>query len=241
MAGGGRIVVAVGAATLDAERSGGTAGEYGYFAVTDSGVGMDAETRARLFEPFFTTKGEGFGSGLGMAMVADLVRLQHGVIEVDSAAGRGTTVTVYLRRAPAGTAAEPAAPAEAPAARRRGTETILIVEDEDAIRNSARRLLERQGYRVLEARDGADGLAVYRRHAGQVALVLSDVVMPGMTGPELCQAIGGGVKFLLMTGYTAGEPWAGIKPEPMPPVLHKPFLADELLTLVRATLDGSDQ
>ena len=241
MPAGGRIVVAVGTATLDAERSKGASGNYGYVVVTDNGVGMDSDTRARLFEPFFTTKGEGFGSGLGMPMVADLVRLQYGVVEVDSAPGRGTSVTVYLRQAPASEssgALVPPAAAVAPAALT-GTETILLVEDEAAIRTSARRLLERQGYRVLEARDGADALATYRKHAGEIALVLSDVVMPRMTGPELHHAIGGGVKFLLMTGYTAGETWAGVKPDPMPSVLHKPWMSEELLTAVRATLDGA--
>src|SRR5262249_49074961 len=160
-------------------------GVYAVLSVSDTGVGMDAATKARLFEPFFTTKKVGEGTGLGLATVYGVVKQSGGDICVRSAPGEGTTFTLFLP-----TSKEPAAGGKqrenAPAAPATAVqETVLVVEDDDAVRVLVRLVLTRQGYEVLEARDGESALALVKTYDGPIHLLVSDVVMPGVSGPDL--------------------------------------------------------
>ncbi len=226
---GGRIEIQV-------ARSGGT----GSFTVRDSGIGMDDATRGRILEPFFTTKPPPLGTGLGMAMVDSLVRRQGGTLAIESAPGRGTTVTVALPLAERRAAER--APAAPPDGLPRGTETILVVEDEAALRRAARRLLERLGYTVLDTADGEEALGVLRERQGTIDLVLSDLVMPRRGGRALYEAAradGLGVKFLFSTGY-GSEVLEGLDALDGggPALIRKPWALDELATRLREVLDA---
>jgi len=197
---------------------------------------MDEAIRAHLFEPFFTTKPSGQGTGLGLSMAYGLVQRHDGTIAIESAPGAGTTVAIELplaEPAPGGAGQGRAGPPVG------GSETILIVEDEGAIRSTLGRLLERNGYRVLTATDGEAGLEILKRRS-DVALVVSDVVMPRMGGAELARrarAHGMHTPFLFTTGYPGDRPSDGAEPL-MGAVLLKPWLPDDLLTKVRQLLDG---
>jgi PAS domain S-box-containing protein len=215
------------------------AGAFATIAVTDTGHGMDSATQARIFEPFFTTKEPGKGTGLGLAMVYGIVEQSGGRIEVESAPGRGAAFTVRLPRY------EGAGDALLPRTDRRfppgGGETVLLVEDETAVRSSTRRLLERHGYAVLEARHGADALRLVEETAREVDLVLTDLVMPEMGGRELVERLRGrrpGLKVLVMSGYTEKT----IAPDGvLPPrtgFVEKPFPVESLLARVRELLDA---
>jgi len=212
---------------ISVERAGGA-----LLRVRDSGTGMDAATRERLFEPFFTTKASGHGTGLGLTMVYGLVSQLGGTIEVDSEPGRGTIVRIVLPEADSADAAV----AESPAEIRRGSGTILLVEDEDALRRAAIRLLSRHGYRVLEARDGEEARALYADHAHEVDLVLTDVVMPRMSGLALYDELrrsGATVPFVFMSGYIHREPGgAGSLPEGVP-FIPKPWSIEDLLLVLQ--------
>ena len=216
----------------------GRAGLYVCLTVSDTGTGMDPAVQERLFEPFFTTKPPGVGTGLGMAMVYGLVRQHGGLVNVESAPGRGTAVCVYF---PAATGAEaPARPRASPAPGVGGSETILLVEDESGIRRVAQRALERAGYRVLTAEDGIEALDVVRAHAREIRLVVSDVVMPRCGGPQLREAVlnaGHSMPFLFMSGYAARDAGTAEKLDPDLPVLHKPWSVADLLGRVRQMLD----
>ncbi|HEX6534023.1 MAG TPA: ATP-binding protein [Gemmatimonadaceae bacterium] len=207
--------------------------------VTDTGAGMSPEVQARIFEPFFTTKPTGKGTGLGLSTVYGIVEQSGGRIDVASAPGRGTAFTIYLPRVPA--AGAPLASSPACAARPRGTETVLLVEDEDAVRRLARRILEEQGYAVLEARDGHDALAVVASHDGPLDLVLTDVVMPRMNGRALVEqllAARPALRVLYMSGYTDDEIIRRGLHRAGTSFLQKPFTADGLAEAVRAALEG---
>jgi PAS domain S-box-containing protein len=213
-------------------------GRYVQLRVSDTGVGMDAATRARVFEPFFTTKATGRGTGLGLATVYGIVKQSDGYIVADSEPDRGTTFAVYLPRI----GDLPAPAPQRPLPEARGTETVLLVEDEDAVRSLARRTLETMGYRVLEASGGPEALALTRRHAGPIDLLLTDVVMPEMSGSALAEqlvAARPGLPVLFMTGYTDdavlrhGVSEAGVA------LLQKPFEPQGLALKVRAVLDGA--
>jgi len=241
MPGGGTI--AIGTACEDvslaacARRGWGTPGRYAVLSVADTGVGMDPETQRHLFEPFFTTKPVDAGTGLGLAMVYGLVRQHDGFVDVLSTPGTGTTVRVLLP------AAEPAARRASPAAgtaQLRGTETILLAEDEDALRRAATRVLEKHGYRVLEAANGAEALEVFGRHETEIALIVADVVMPTLGGPQLIRelrAAGKGVKVLFTSGYPARDAQETRALDPGLPFLAKPWTITELLRRVREVLD----
>jgi PAS domain S-box-containing protein len=216
---------------------GGTSGEYVHLLVSDTGQGMDEETKERIFDPFFTTKPTGLGTGLGMAMIYGLVKQQEGYVDVDSAVGEGTSVSLYFPLAADEAVGE--AEAEADAGTQRGTETILLVEDEDAIRRAARRLLEKVGYTVLLAADGEEALEVFGRYEDNIDLVISDMVMPHVGGVELHDTLrdqGKSVRFLFTSGYVGGPDDEGTL-ESSQPFLHKPWDVDELLLRVRGLLD----
>jgi two-component system, cell cycle sensor histidine kinase and response regulator CckA len=219
-------------------------GDYVMLAVSDTGVGMDRRTRARVFEPFFTTKEVGKGTGLGLASVYGTVKQSGGYIFCYSEPGVGTSFKIYFPRVRQAKDAErqseaaPASPAE--------SETILLVEDEEAIRGFIRVVLEKAGYVVWEARDGSEALAVVsagRATKGQgIALLLTDVVMPHMNGPQLAaklREMNPAVKILYMSGYTENAVIHHGMLDPDIDLLQKPFPADELLKRVREALHRS--
>jgi two-component system cell cycle sensor histidine kinase/response regulator CckA len=217
-------------------------GAYVLLAVSDTGTGMDAATQARLFEPFFTTKEPGKGTGLGLATVYGIIKQAGGFVWVYSEAGRGTTFKVYLPRGDAAPLAEPAVAGAPGATAAGGTETILLVEDEEAVRLLARECLEANGYRVLEARHGAEAIELARTFDGPIHLLFTDVLMPGMTGGELAQQLAGirpGLPALFASGYTPnGAPQSDLF-APGVNFLQKPFSPAELLRRVRELLDGN--
>lgn len=218
-------------------------GDYVNMRVVDQGCGMDEEIRRHVFEPFFTTKPVGEGSGLGLAMVYGLVKQHRGYVDVASEVGIGTTVDVFLPLL------RDATPVNA--VRRRssgqakidgGSGTILFVEDQPALMRAGTRLLSSLGYRVLSAGNGAEGLAVMEEQEGRIDLVITDVVMPEMTGPELYEAVrdhGWKSKFLFMSGFSAADVRNGPLLDASLPLLEKPWTLDELAAQVRKTLGKS--
>ncbi len=245
MPGGGTLLIETGEARLNEQHPllGLEAGRYVTLAVADNGCGMDAETRAHLFEPFFTTKEVGKGTGLGLATVYGIVRQSGGAIEVESEPGLGSTFRIYLPWAepPAagGDVGEAGGPAAAAAPACRGSETVLVVEDEDSVRALALRALAERGYGVLEARNGEEALALARAHPGPLHLVVSDAVMPRMGGRALAAAlreVRPEARLLLVSGYD--ETTAGREEERALPFLAKPFSAAELAAKVREVLDA---
>ena len=216
------------------------AGDYVMLAISDTGLGMDSETQSRIFEPFFTTKGAK-GTGLGLSTVYGIVKQSGGYIFVDSQPQRGTTFRTYFPRVDG--KEEAAAAQESLGLPRpdRGQETILLVEDETNLRRLARQYLETQGYKILEAEDGAAALQIVEGHKGAIDLLLTDVVMPGMNGRELAVAITADrpeIRVLYMSGYTEnaighnGTLDAGIN------LLQKPFSLPALKDKVREVLDS---
>jgi len=204
---GGRLVIQTDAVEWDdaacRDHAGATPGVYVRLTVSDTGIGMDDETRSHIFEPFFTTKETGRGTGLGLATVFGIVQQCGGRIEVESEVGRGATFRIYLPRA--ARAAEQAPASAVPHGAPRGSETILVVEDEPALRTLARRVLRSYGYAVLEAADGVEALAVVERHGGPIHLLVTDVVMPNMGGRELAErltALRPAIRILYMSGYS---------------------------------------
>ena len=216
-------------------------GEYGCLYVGDTGVGMDEETRRRMFEPFFTTKPAGRGTGLGLATVYGLVK-QHGAgIEVDTASGKGTRFRIYFPVAEHSAAAASRGEKGEPEIRG-GTETILVVEDDDQLRRSAKRILEDAGYQVMTAADGQEALEVLRHQGPSIDLVLSDLVMPRLGGRALYDALrreGRTARFLFASGYSDPEGRGGPRLDPELPFLQKPWTATDLLGRVREILDKS--
>jgi len=217
-------------------------GNYVMLAISDTGAGMDAETQSHIFEPFFTTKGTK-GTGLGLSTVYGIVKQSGGYIWVYSEQEKGTTFKIYLPRIAdkAESPVQVVAPKEVPAAEP-GTETILLVEDEANLRYLAGQFLEKQGYRVVEAADGAAAMQIAVAHEGVIHLLLTDVIMPGMNGRELAQRISEirpNVKVLYMSGYTEnvighnGMLDAGVR------LLQKPFNLRDLKAKVREVLDSS--
>jgi signal transduction histidine kinase len=213
-------------------------GPYVRLTVRDSGVGMDVATQARLFEPFFTTKEVGKGTGLGLATVYGIVRQSGGTITVHSAAGSGSTFEVYLPRA--ADAGRPGAAVAAPAVITDGGRTVLLVEDEDAVRELAREILQERRYTVLEARNGREAIEVAARTPGPISLLLTDVVMPGITGPELARRLSAGRPGLKIL-YVSGHPDRAVAGEARAPglFLHKPFSPEALAAKVREALDSA--
>jgi two-component system, cell cycle sensor histidine kinase and response regulator CckA len=213
-------------------------GYYVMLAVSDTGVGMDAETRARIFEPFFTTKPKGKGTGLGLATVYGIVKQSGGFIWVYSELGRGTTFKIYLPRVEG--AAVPARPTPPSTPSRRGSETILLVEDQEEVRRLARRVLETLGYTVLVAASGAEALQLAGAHAGPIHLLVTDVIMPGMSGREVGLLLAPArpeTKVLYVSGYANESIVHHGVLEPGIAFLQKPFTVEALGRKVREVLD----
>jgi PAS domain S-box-containing protein len=215
-------------------------GHYVMIAMSDTGIGMDAETQAHIFEPFFTTKGQGKGTGLGLATTYGIVRQSEGHIWVHSEPGKGTTFKVYLPRIDQ--AVEVIAPPNVPADElSRGCETILLVEDEEAVCSLIRGVLESRGYEVLEAKGAHEALEIGERRKKHINLLLTDVVMPQMSGRELAEHLAPlrpETKVLYMSGYTDHAVVQHGRLDPGTNFLQKPFTPDGLARKVREVLDG---
>lgn len=238
--GTGSLTIRTGNVVLDedqcATHPGVTPGEYVLLTLSDDGTGMDREVLDHLFEPFFTTKEMGKGTGLGLATVYGIVQQNRGMIEVDTAAGAGTTFRIHLPRS----RAVPSSPAPKEHPPEAGTETVLLAEDDRAVLDLAVSVLRRFGYTVLAAQSPQDALALAREHAGDIRLLVTDVVMGGMNGRELCDrvvALRPGIRALFMSGYPAdaiachGVLEAGIH------FIQKPFSVNDLTAKVREILD----
>jgi signal transduction histidine kinase len=243
---GGQLTIKTEAIEIEAAaaqtRPGAQPGKFICLTVTDTGCGMDEATQARMFEPFFTTKEVGKGTGLGLATTYGIVRQHMGWCEVESKVGQGTVFRVFLpapKTAPLGSSerSSPDAPLTP-----RGEETLLVVEDDDSVRNMAVRCLRRLGYRVLEASNGVQALQRWNEHSGRIDLLLTDKVMPeGINGLELAERLrqlSRGLKVIISSGYslemTRPSAWSarGIR------FLAKPYEFEALAALVRKCLDG---
>jgi CheY-like chemotaxis protein len=214
-------------------------GQYVTLTVSDTGIGMDSATRARAFEPFFTTKEAGKGTGLGLATVYGIIRQSGGHIHVRSEPGQGTEFTIYLPRLDAA----PGLPEgrAASGGMLRGHETILLVEDETSVRDMVRDTLERNGYRVLTAASGEQALERASAHAGPINLLVSDVIMPGMGGPELAsrlEPLHPGLRVLHISGYTDDAILRHGVRAGLTAFLQKPFTLDALVRKMRDVLDA---
>jgi len=238
---GGKLTISTGNAEMDdafvRRNPGAVPGSYVVLSVSDTGCGMDHETQAHIFEPFFTTKGEGKGTGLGLATVYGVVKQSGGYISVESEPGKGSTFRIYLPRIEEPVAATSCV--DGGGEKAYGCETVLLVEDAHALRELARELLEAGGYTVLEAANGADAISLAEKHPGPIHLLLSDVVMPGMNGPELAGKIIGGrpdTKVLYMSGYTGDALPVRELLNSGAALLHKPFTGLSLATKVREVL-----
>jgi PAS domain S-box-containing protein len=213
-------------------------GPYVRLTVSDTGCGMDAKTRARIFEPFFTTKEKGQGTGLGLSMVYGVVKQSDGYIDVYSEPGMGTTFKIYLPRVDEAVAPGKAEPVSSTALR--GTGTVLLVEDEGALRALTRSLLEMSGYTVLEAKSSAEALDVSQQHSGPIDLLLTDVVMPGISGRLLADQLiqlRPEIAVVYMSGYTGQTVGAHGILDPGSLFLQKPFTRDALAKRIREALD----
>lgn len=213
-------------------------GPYVMLAVSDNGIGMDEETRRHIFEPFFTTKEKGKGTGLGLCTVYGIVKQNGGDIRVDSQFGQGTRIEIYLPRVEV--AVEAVQAHCAPVTMMGGTETVLVVEDEDTVRKLARVILHLNGYTVLEARNADEALVICEQHAGPIHLMVTDIVMPGMSGRALfycIEPLRPELRVLYISGYIEQAIFhSGVFDQPAP-FLQKPFKPNALTRKVREVLD----
>jgi two-component system cell cycle sensor histidine kinase/response regulator CckA len=241
MTSGGKICIRTASVTLDdsyrPENTFIKHGPYVMISVSDTGHGMDRETQARIFEPFFTTKEKGKGTGLGLSTVYGIIKQSGGYVFVQSELTRGTVFTIYFPRVDEPSEAHGTSHISPSAAG--GTETILVVEDEDSVRQLVRETLESRGYRVLEAANGQDALALAAAHSDQIHLIITDVVMPGLSGHELVQQILPArpqVKVLYLSGYAQDAFAAPHAAEAQKTFLQKPFTLQSLTRKVREIL-----
>ncbi len=239
---GGKLTIETKEVELDesytTEHFGVAKGPHVMLAVSDTGIGMDQQTQARIFEPFFTTKDVGKGTGLGLSTVFGIVKQSGGHIWVYSEPGGGTTFKVYL---PVAEGADPELPEVVPLTTMHGTETILLVEDQDEVRRVAQAILRRYGYHVIEARNAGEALLSCERHPRTIHLLVTDVVMPQVSGRELAErlvAIRPEMKVLYMSGYTENAiVHHGILDSGLA-YLQKPIVPDQLARRVREVLDA---
>jgi CheY-like chemotaxis protein len=226
---------------LAALHPGAAAGHYVKLKVSDTGCGMDEVTQARIFEPFFTTKDIGKGTGLGLATVFNVARQHGGWIEVKSEPGNGSAFTVYLpasdKTAPEVVTAEASSPKKIPG----GHETVLIVEDEEMLRQLANDILHDCGYVTLSAASGRQALEIWQKHAGEIDLLLTDMVMPeGVSGVELAERLvmeAPQLKVVYMSGYTADEVNSDLLERTNATFIQKPYGQSELSKIIRDSLD----
>jgi two-component system cell cycle sensor histidine kinase/response regulator CckA len=242
---GGRLVIETAEVELDSlythHHPEARPGPYVRLTMSDTGHGMDAETRSHIFEPFFTTKPQGKGTGLGLSTVYGVVLQSGGQIEVYSEPGRGSSFKVYFPRAAAEAGDPVLAAGAAGAALPSGSETVLLLEDEAPLRSLIRTVLESGGYTVLEEVGAEAALALARRHAGPIHLVLTDVVMPGMSGPDVAAQLATvrpEARILFMSGYSGSVMGHRNILPPRAQLLEKPFTAEGLLQRVREVLGG---
>jgi CheY-like chemotaxis protein len=238
---GGNLVISTANETVEESGQPGTpglvAGSYATLSVSDTGIGMSPETQAHLFEPFFTTKEPGKGTGLGLATVYGIVKQSGGYIYATSELDRGACFKVYLPAVPE--EAEAAEPPPPPVQGSRAQETILLVEDEESVRRLARKVLEGAGYRVIEAPHGGEALQLALGYQGPIHALVSDVVMPGLSGQELAvrlQASRPGVKVLYISGYSRDAITRQGILSPGTDFLEKPFTPEALTERVRELL-----
>jgi signal transduction histidine kinase len=213
-------------------------GDYVTLSVSDSGCGMDEEVRQHMFEPFFTTKGERGGTGLGLSTVYGIVKQAGGFIWVYSEPGHGTTFKVVLPRVQG--SAVKAAPKARAHRLQQGSETVLLVEDNDLVRRAAERTLRKGGYQVYAARDGNEALLLFERHSEAIDVVISDVIMPAMSGPELAERLSAtrpGLRILFSSGYTSNEVIRQGQMAKGAKFLEKPYTPGRLLSKLREVLD----
>jgi signal transduction histidine kinase len=242
---GGELVIETRNMDMDASAaeaySGMKPGPYVLLLMSDNGSGMDETTRARLFEPFFTTKEQGKGTGLGLAVVYGIIKQSNGFIYVESEPGKGTTFRIFLPR----TARKPTDKREPETEQRArgGTETILLVEDEKEVRTLTSAALQSFGYRVLEAAAGDEAISVCTNYPGPIELLLTDVVMPRMSGHHLAETLVVSrpqLKVLFMSGYTEETIGRHGVAVGVVPFLHKPFVPIQLAHKVREVLDSAE-
>jgi len=241
MPAGGRLNISVHRGHLDQahlrQTGWGDPGEYVCLSVADTGMGMDDHALSQVFEPFFSLKDAGEGAGLGMSLVYGLMKQHRGFIDVQSRLGEGTLARAYF---PITTQPVPAEEGDQEPVPAQGSETILLVEDDAAIREAASRILERFGYTVHQAADGQEALDFHQARGGEVDLILADVVLPRLSGPDFYQAIRTGPfepPVLFMSGYPARTVQAETELDPSLPFLQKPWSVEELVRAVRAALD----
>jgi CheY-like chemotaxis protein len=213
-------------------------GNYVCITVSDTGTGMDSQTRAKAFQPFFTTKEKGKGTGLGLSTVYGIVKQSGGYVDIHSAVGDGTTFKIYLPRTdePLGTVGRPTSESAALAM---ATETILLAEDETALRILTRDALRERGYTVLEAKDGREALEIQREHVGVIDLLLTDIVMPELGGHALGQEIvreRPGIRILYMSGYT--DSYTTLLLGNGKSFIRKPFTGDVLMEKIREAIEA---
>ena len=226
-------------ATQAARRTNMPAGSWVCLRVSDNGTGMDHDTLAHIFEPFFTTKAPGQGTGLGLATVFGIVQQNGGHIEVSSTKGVGSIFSIYLPRTTepmttSGTHRIARLPAK-------GDETILLVEDDDDVRELAREGLMLRGYKVLDVRDGSEAFLLSQGYQGPIHLMVTDVIMPIMNGPQVAELIAihrPATKVLFISGYTGDLPFTPQPGGQQPVLLYKPFTIDVLARKVRDVLDS---
>jgi CheY-like chemotaxis protein len=243
MANGGRLTIATRNVTFDADyvaaRPYATPGEHAELTVADTGSGIDEDARQRIFEPFFTTKPQGQGTGLGLATVYGAVKQNHGSVEVESELGVGTTFRIFFpaSREELHVSSTAATTSELPP----GSETILLVEDDEIARRTALKILSRLGYRVLEAEHGAHALELETSFDGAIDLMVSDLVMPGLGGRELAEkmlARRPSLKVLFTSGYSAESVVRAGAALVDSPFIGKPFTPQNLAVTCRRVLDG---